>query len=282
MPSPADQIAAVERDRRKREALLLLALLALAAQARRYIIHSLRDNGTLPDIFMRKLAPIILDAMADAHVAGVRRVGVLAGVELILRGVATDTLPEYEATARVYAPAAAVAARGIRDTLSRLAADAVVEAQRTGRSAVRVVQDAFTRWGWTNTPPQTVEPDSTGEAGWAAQGHATDAILAAYNAGMFVGYDSPEVRGKLTALTHRSVVDSFTSTICRERHNLTLPVDDPYWRSNWNPLHRHCRSVVLPRFGPVTMSTAYPVTVPQPGYGLAPVAAFGVRVGAAA
>jgi hypothetical protein len=274
-----EKVDAIERDRRRREALLLLALFALATDARRFITAGIRDGHGIPDLTMRKLAPILLDSMADAHVAGIRRAGALAGVELIPRGVATEELPEYEAAAGLYVPAARAKAEEVRTALAGLAVEAVTEAVRAGTSPTRAVQAAFTRWGWTAGDPASVDPGATGKPGWAAAGHATDAVLAGYNGGLFAGYRAGPVAERLTALEHRSVVDRRTSEICRDRHGLVLPPTDPYWLTNWVSLHRRCRSVIVGHFRPIAYSDWRPTVPPEPGFGAAPAVAFGVRFG---
>jgi hypothetical protein len=282
MPSPSDQVDQIERDRKRREAELLLALIVLSTDARRFITAGIRDGHGIPDLTMRKLAPIILDSMADAHVAGLRRAGALAGVELIPRGVATEDLPEYEAAARLYVPAARAKAEEIRRALAGLATAAVTEAMRTGTSPTRAVAASWTRWGWTKGDPASVDPGATGKPGWSVAGHATDAVLAGYNGGIFAGYNAGPVAERLTALEHRSVVDRRTSDICRDRHRLVLPASDPYWLTNWVSLHRRCRSVIVPHFRPIAYSDWRPTVPPEPGFGAAPALAFGVRFGEAA
>jgi hypothetical protein len=285
MPSPSDQVDAIERDRKRREALLLLALLALAADARRFIIAGIRDGHGIPDLSMRKLAPIILDSMAVSHVAGLRRAGALAGVELIPRGVATEELPEYEAAAGLYVPAARAKAAEVRAALAGLAVEAVTEAVRAGTSPTRSVQEAWTVNGWTARKPASVDP-TKGDAkpGYAAAFHATNAVLKSYSDGTWGGMNSPEIAARLKGFRHVSILDNRTSRICeqRGRPSLQLPKEHWYWAQGVPPLHPHCRSLLLPVMTDGPWSETLPTEPVVPGWGVPSVPLFGYRFGEAA
>ena len=41
-----------------------------------------------------------------------------------------------------------------------------------------------------------------------------------------------------------AIEDERTTEICSARAGITLPYDDPFWKSNWPPLHYNCRSTV--------------------------------------
>jgi SPP1 gp7 family putative phage head morphogenesis protein len=99
--------------------------------------------------------------------------------------------------------------------------------------------------------------------------------LRAYNGGMLAGWARPEVReAGLTGFEHVSVEDERTSEVCREHDHTKRPVADIFWLQNTPPLHYRCRSWLRPLFGPFT-PTDLPVIRPDPGFGAAPLFAFG-------
>lgn len=280
-----EKLDAVERDRRRREAALLLLLLLLLDQARRFVSQSIRHGtdpiervrdviGGEPSLGLNGAAPLFSVAMADAWQSGYQRAHGFAGVPV-------ETMPLHEGLNRRFRADAATIADELNQGINRAVRQSITESRANGLSVQRTAwwaSRAFTRFGFTDQPPQAADPTSTGKPGFAAEGFATDAILAGYNGGYFNGLQA--VIGSVTAIRHRSVVDQKTSKICRERDGLTLAPSDPYWLFNWPSLHRHCRSCPLPVFAPnPKLSTVYPTHPPQAGYGVAPTMAFGVRIG---
>lgn len=280
-----EKLDAVERDRRRREAALLLLLLLLLDQARRFVAQSIRHGtdpidrindviGGQPFLGLNGAAPLFAAAMADAWRAGYRRAHGFAGATV-------EAMPEYQTLLKQYRGTAAETTTELYEAVTKAVRQSITESRANGLSVQRTAwwaSRAFTRFGFTDQSPQTVDPSSTGKPGYSAEGFATDAILTGYNGGYFNGLQA--VIGSVTAIRHRSVVDEKTSKICRERDGLTLAPSDPYWLFNWPSLHRHCRSCPLPVFTPnPVLSTVYPTHPPQAGYGVAPTMAFGIRIG---
>jgi SPP1 gp7 family putative phage head morphogenesis protein len=99
-------------------------------------------------------------------------------------------------------------------------------------------------------------------------------VQMAYSSGRWAQMTRPEVIEQRPYWMYDAVLDSRTTSICQERNGTVLPADDPWWRSNWPPLHFNCRSGVrsltqaeAERRG----TTERPPSAPRPeGFGLAP------------
>src|SRR5215218_9878808 len=126
----AEQVAAVERDRKRRENGLSLLLLALADKGRAFVNKAVRIGAgwshVLRGVFLGNESldlpggvPVLAGIMADTHHAGVSRVGRLLDVQVAPR-LAIDDL------ATVYRGRAYDALERIRGTLD----DAIVEGLR--------------------------------------------------------------------------------------------------------------------------------------------------------
>lgn len=275
------ELERIEKQRREREAALLLLLLGLIYEARRFVGSAIR-MGNDPVEPIRKvifgdavlhlpgLPGAITGAMADSYAAGYAKVFDLAGV---------DVLPLYHpGLLDSYKSAAVDVATDVATQLAGIVRQGMADARTAGlRTAAmaRAVMLAFTRYGFTRFDPKSVNPLSKGSPGFAAQGIATNVVLTAYGSGMFSGYQSPAVAAKLSGYRHVSVLDHRTSAICRNRDGLVLPKNNPYWFGpSVPPLHNHCRSILLPTFGSQDWSTWLPtVPVDAPwGTGLLPAA----------
>lgn len=68
----------------------------------------------------------------------------------------------------------------------------------------------------------------------------------AYGRGRWKELERPEIKRFRPYRMHDGVLDSRQSEICKARSSppVVLPADDPYWLSNWPPLHHRCRSSV--------------------------------------
>jgi len=99
-------------------------------------------------------------------------------------------------------------------------------------------------------------------------------VQMAYSSGRWAQMEDPQVTQTRPYRMYDAILDSRTTRICQERNGTVLPADDPWWRSNWPPLHFNCRSGVrsltqaeAERRG----TTERPPSVPrQEGFGLAP------------
>jgi len=99
-------------------------------------------------------------------------------------------------------------------------------------------------------------------------------VQAAYSAGRWDQLQDPAVRRSHPYLMYDAVLDSRTTEICRVRDGVVRPADDPFWQSNWPPLHHNCRSGVraltraeAERRG---VTQTLPSLPPQEGFGLSP------------
>jgi len=98
-------------------------------------------------------------------------------------------------------------------------------------------------------------------------------VQMAYQSGRWAQLQDPEVQKTHPYLMYDAVLDSRTTEICRARNGTVLRANDPWWASNWPPLHFNCRSGVRP----LTEAEASrreigrPNTIPpQKGFGSAP------------
>lgn len=67
-------------------------------------------------------------------------------------------------------------------------------------------------------------------------------IMTDYNAGRAAAYTSNQP----VALEFIGIEDSRQTSICASRTGTILPYTDPWWESNWPPLHYNCRSTIRP------------------------------------
>nr|WP_319520980.1 minor capsid protein [uncultured Sphaerochaeta sp.] len=67
-------------------------------------------------------------------------------------------------------------------------------------------------------------------------------IMTDYNAGRATAYTSNQP----VALEFIGIEDSRQTSICASRTGTILPYTDPWWESNWPPLHYNCRSTIRP------------------------------------
>ena len=67
-------------------------------------------------------------------------------------------------------------------------------------------------------------------------------IMTDYNAGRAAAYTSNQP----VAMEFIGIEDSRQTSICASRTGTILPYTDPWWESNWPPLHYNCRSTIRP------------------------------------
>lgn len=293
-----DELDRIETERKRREEALLILLLLLIggaalypggttrrnprsvrARAMQAIGHGIDPTTAIrdtilgnPRLHLKGVVDTLANAMADTALAATRHVLGAAGVE------PTD-LPTIPELAVYYATPARTTALAMVDSLVKLTGGAVDEAKAEGMTTpgvARAVSDAFTKYGWTATPPQSIAPELKGSPGWNVSNWATNIVLDAWKSGSGAGWRHPKVASILTGFAHMSILDHRTSEICNERGYppLILPKDDPYWLDGVPPLHPRCRSVLLGAFGPQVWSTVYPMTPPEPGWGEYPLPIF--------
>ncbi len=100
------------------------------------------------------------------------------------------------------------------------------------------------------------------------------AVQTAYNAGRWHQMEQPDMMQSRPYRMYDAVLDDRTSVYCKIRDGIVRKSDDPWWDSNWPPLHYNCRSSVRP----LTEKQAkrrgighWPTRPdPQPGFGDSP------------
>jgi hypothetical protein len=270
MTTDAAELKRVDDERRRRENELLLLLLALAATARRdamaLVAHGLDATDAIRSVVTgtnghRGAAPLIARAMAQAHRDGYHRAGLMAGTRAVERADAGALATLID----LYLPQARMAAAEMAQTITDKVRQAVSAARSegaTGNALRRGVREAFDSAGYT--------PQSDHGADLAAE----RAVVTAHNGGIFAAIRE-RADLKVTGIRHVSLMDSATTEICRQRHELQLPVNHPYWTNGGVPqLHWRCRSTLRPLFGDFTPSATLPTIPPMPGFGGGPLPGF--------
>lgn len=85
----------------------------------------------------------------------------------------------------------------------------------------------------------TVDSRASGMVGYYSLVYRTN-IQSDYNAAKALSMEEDPPK----YLQFVAIEDERTTEICSARAGITLPYDDPFWKSNWPPLHYNCRSTV--------------------------------------
>jgi hypothetical protein len=278
--TPEEQ-AKIERDRRRREALLLALLLLFGRQAMIHARAAIRvgadpvaaaadaimGRGNAPAHVQHhglatRATPLLQDAFAAGFATGIAQGGGTDGIAVLPTG-ATQYVFDYAATLQ----------RKTAEAVRRVTGEALDNAHAAGLGTVATmgaVSDAFKTNGLHVDNPTGFE---------AA---AERAVVTVRGSGQWGGWHVPNLLKMITGFRHHTIEDGRETEICHERAGLTLPVDDPYWLSNVPALHWGCRSLLGPVFGEQRWTVAYPVSIAAPGFGIAPVLFFGLPIGRAA
>lgn len=249
-----DYLRRVERERQRREDELLLILLLLVGRVRRDTLVALRHGFYTGSIAQSVLYTPAVNAvartMAQAYRDGYRRVGLSAGRRDVKRsdaGTLRDIIAMYTTTAQRVAQATVDAVNAaIRDA---------VDAAAGGPVTRDALTSALANAGWDKSNTYSVDVG------------VERSVIGAHNDGLMAAM---RVLSGVTGIRHVSVIDDATTDICRERHELQLPVDHPYWLRNIPSLHWRCRSTLRPLFGTFQISESLPVTQPMAGFGTSP------------
>jgi hypothetical protein len=261
-----DYTRAVERERRRRERELWLLLLAMLASAERQatiaVLHEFDWRTVIRNVIAggpnhRGAARDIARTMAQAHRDGYRRVGLTAGTRDVARADA-GTLADLIA---LYEPQARIAAQAMAQAVTDRVYDGLL-LRAPGQSVRDAIREAFDSGGYSAETP------------YAVQLTAERAVVGAHNGGIFGAVrERPELN--VTGIRHVSILDSATTEICRQRHDLQLPVDHEYWRNGGIPqLHFRCRSSLRPLFGDFIPTATLPTIPPMAGFGYGPLPPF--------
>lgn len=260
----------IERDRKRREALLLMILLGISDDSRKHAARAVR-LGVDPALAIRDviigraaldqpgLADVLAERMLEAYQGGVRRVFRLADInpDLSLAPLEQDE----RAVRTAYNQYAVAATQSLYQRIAQKVNDALNLALNESINAkVRLIRDAMNRAGFGRLNPSQLEA------------FAEAAVLKGHGDGLFSGYFSRAVAPRIVGFRHVSVLDDHTTTICDERAGLTLRRDNPYWLTNWPMLHFGCRSAVIPIMDgqPFEESGWLPTVPPMVGFGQAP------------
>lgn len=257
--TPAEQIDA-ERRERERDLLLLLLLLMEDAieDVASVIVRQPSIVGiaiiTALQLRLAEAEEIIANGMAEAHADAFVQVGRISGE----RTKRTDAGAIAELV-ELHRPQARAAVEAMADTIGKAVAAALAEDTMIDRmntdAVTALVEQAFDKAGYSADHPRGLEIG------------AERAVVSASNIGMIIAGLASE---RVTGLKHVSILDDATTDICEDRHNLMLPIDDPYWWFNIPALHPRCRSVILPIVGEFTQSDTYPTVPPMAGFGQMP------------
>lgn len=267
----------IERDRRNREALLLLLLLGFGTRALLNARSAIRI-GSDPvqaavdaiagarHIDSASLAVRALPILTETYYRGLWRAGKMAGVKL--------DIPQNAPAPQSVIDAAWELEQRTIQAVRRVANVALAESMKTQqrtRAFLQSASDAFRAAGLTGDNPYGMELA------------AERMIVTTHGGGMWEGFTAtPTVAEKVVGFAHRTILDGRETEICHDRAGLMLPSSDNYWRLNWPSLHFGCRSIILPLFKEQEWATEYPQIPPAPGFGRAPATAFGVVIGRAA
>lgn len=265
-PEQQSQIDAVERDRHKREAELLILLLLIFGKATSYAVNAVRlghDPSQAarsvivgnPALDLPGMAPAAGNLLSVTYIEGMRRAARMAGKA---PNATAAEIPQE--LADFQARAAANMADGMAQTMTKKITDALADARQAGigtAKTAKAVREAIAEAGYAEANPYLLE--SVAEV----------QVVAAHGAGMWNNWHDPHIAEHLVGFRHETVMDDGTTKICECRNEFARPKDDPYWKTNWCPLHWGCRSVILPLFREEEWTLAAPGVPPAPGFGWA-------------
>jgi hypothetical protein len=269
------QLDRIEKDRKKREQLLLLLLLSYSDKALSQARSAIRTGGNpiqavqqtiqgtnanVSHVHWKPLQTKLLPLMVETCAAGFWRAAKMADVSV--------DLADLQVSPSVQQGAMDLAQK-TSDALARVTVRGISLAEQNGLNVTKtekLLGETFKAAGFTRDNPSSLEYG------------AERAVVNGYGGGMFEAWET-KAADRVTGLQHFSILDRVTTIICRQRNGLKLPARDPYWRNNWPQLHGRCRSVILPLFGKFAPSATYPTVPPMPGFGQAPIVVFNVVVG---
>ena len=232
MSDSIDQkVEQVERDRKKRETELLLLLLLLTDDSRRHARYAIKvgisPSAAADQVILGNPATDqpggrtgVSLAMQDAYSAGVKRVFRWSKLPYVAGAGMSDLTEQY------YVSKANTVIKALSDQVRPRIEQAVLESANQGiAKTIRAVNKSLEDGGLSHQNESYLAL-------------ATEqAIVSAYNEGMYAAYQSPLIKNSLRGFRHVSIVDSSTTTICLERDAFVRSISDPYWLTNWCPLH---------------------------------------------
>lgn len=238
--TPADrtELDRVDRKRRREEAMLLALLLLFLDRARTAVPHALRfgvdpaqaaaevigGGGVHQPGIVSRLAV----RMANTHVEAFKAV---------TRGTAPK--PDLKEVARQYRPVAVDVADRLAGNVRRLV-DTVLgnvraaDVPATINRIIVTMRETFDARGYSPKSPAS------------AQAVAVTLAAQAWSAGSFAAWQHPDIWATITGFEFVTFRDERVCPVCEPRDGVKLPRDDPWWMSNYPPLHFRCRCNVWP------------------------------------
>jgi hypothetical protein len=264
--TPEQRADDAERARRRRERELLVMLLLLLEAAEKHARYAIRVGADPKTAALQVIlgnASLeqpgggggVLAAMLEAHQAAISRVYKWAGVP-------KPEIPQTDAQNNAYTAAAGVVMNALANKVGTTITEAVAYSPGVSgpTGAMRNLRARLGETGLNKDNPSYLALTTE------------QAIVKAYNTGLYAAYAHPAIKNILRGFKHVSVIDNRTTDICFIRRDFVRVASDPYWLTNWPPLHFHCRSVPVPLFGVEFRgeSGEYPQIPPDTGFGLAP------------
>lgn len=270
-PDEQRQIDQIEEDRKRREREMLILMLLLFGTAARHATAAIRlghdpaqaASGVIlgnSGIHQPGLAAGSAIILANAHQDGFGRaitIGRANGVE-IDEPSEGSTIPRTSTYRMAAQRNADAMSRTLASRINAAMDDARHEGLNTNKTAI-AVREAIKKGGYLSDNPYLLRTVTEAQ------------VLAAHGGGMWNGWMLPEMDVKLKGFQHHSVVDDVTTKICLPpRAGFSRPKGDPFFLTNWAPLHFGCRSVALGVWVDREWSTDFPIHQPMPGFGRAP------------
>lgn len=208
----------------------------------------------------------IRDGLIAAHITGMRRARLIAGVRrkksIVASNFVTSILSryrdltqteldfiadKYEAeTIKVISNLTTRLDDGVRDALN----DAIV----SGVSPKAAVKGFFSKLGVTS------------ENGYFYETLIRTQTQLAYQGAAWQQYNEPDVDEILWGYEYITVGDGRVRAAHEDMDGVTLPKLDPFWRTNWPPNGYNCRCSALPVFEPTRIRRAGSNTEPDKGF----------------
>ena len=168
-------------------------------------------------------------------------------------------LGEY-AGERAWTIAAVTSLEAVREVHQLLAES--IELSRPLRETVDLLQERLSAYGFAGHRLETIALTNTASA---------------YNAGRYRQLSDPILISARPWRQFDGIEDSRQSDTCQERNEVTLHANDPWWLTNWPPLHHRCRSQVrslsareVEGLEISQLQVPHGIATPSEGFGLTP------------
>ena len=264
------QLDLVERDRKDREALIFLLLLALSEEAYQNAIITFRTGGDIEEVvrqtFVTGGTPILRNAYEGAYRDAVRTANEIAG-DSINPGPPPTPPPGLDATTVI---------DGMADDLVRRIQPAIDSAHESiGNNAPQgvITSDDVTSFGDAikeamQTGGFLHDNNAKGDKPYELWTVGITIVNSGYQPGLFNTWQHSK---NVFGYQFCAILDDRTTAICEARDGVKLYKDDYWWWTNFCPCHWNCRSSILALLSPFIPTKNPPVTPPvMAGFGIAP------------